>query len=370
MFNSLFSSNLEKPLLEDEEPGPRRIPLSERMKTYLEASAESTEATNPTTAKVLRTLSPVMNVIVLCVVAIAPIYMWIYKQTYLILKKTPTNMLQMIFGVALCFFGGTFTASIAAIEGFRQMGFKQTLADIHDVMEQVHRVKLASDKDDRLDDDHDGIADVDEIPPAELAKRKMKLAMVTVEDPAKLSRALSSLWAAYLAVLATLKLQFAQTTAIALGIVEVVQFPITRALAPFLAQALGPDLKHWVETVLDTAVKLVAIIFAWNLQMIISAFYSGIRGGRMFALALCEVIHERGWGQHVERLPGVAKPFHPDTSFLDELVGYTLGAIGFTWQLYTGFTLFFPLNLALLPLEIVEWLLRFQITFAAPTTLA
>ena len=53
--------------------------------------------------------------------------------------------------------------------------------------------------------------------------------------------------------------------------------------------------------------------------MIISAFYSGLRGGRMFALALCEVVLERDWGSYVERLPGVASPFHPDTSYLDEV---------------------------------------------------
>lgn len=78
--------------------------------------------------------------------------------------------------------------------------------------------------------------------------------------------AVGSLWAAYLAVLATLKLQFAQawprlpqsasvlaclreivlihlqTTAIALGIVEVIELPVVRVLAPILAQVLA--LKH------------------------------------------------------------------------------------------------------------------------------
>jgi len=217
-----------------------------------------------------------------------------------------------------------------------------------------------------VDADKDGIADVDQIAPAELAKRKINLAMTTIKEPQKLQMALGSLWAAYLAVLATLKLQFAQTTAIALGIVEVVQFPPSRVLAPLLAQALGPDLKHWVETLLDTAIKFVAVVFAWYLQMVISAFYSALRGGRTFALALCEVVHEQGWGHYVERLPGVAKPFHPDTSFLDEIIGYTLGAAGFVWQITSGFSLPFPLNLALLPLTIVEWFLRWQVTFAAP----
>ena len=82
----------------------------------------------------------------------------------------------------------------------------------------------------------------------------------SVAAPRKVQAAVGSLWAAYLAVLATLRLQFAQTTAIALGIVEVLQFPLMRVLAPVVATAMGPDLKHWVETVVDTGIKVVAVI--------------------------------------------------------------------------------------------------------------
>jgi len=42
----------------------------------------------------------------------------------------PTNVIQMIFGIALCFFGGTYVASIAAIEAFRQMGWQKVQAEI------------------------------------------------------------------------------------------------------------------------------------------------------------------------------------------------------------------------------------------------
>ena len=61
------------------------------------------------------------------------------------------------------------------------------------------------------------------------------------------------------------------------------------------------------------------------------------------------------------RLPCVAKPFEPDDSNLDEIVGYVLAAAGFVFQLQAGFALVFPLNLVLLPLTTVEWVLRWQI---------
>ena len=46
---------------------------------------------------------------------------------------------------------------------------------------------------------------------------------------------------------------------------------------------------------------------------------------------------------------------------MDEAIGYVLAAVGFIFQLQAGFSLFFPLNLLLLPLSMVEWVLRWQI---------
>jgi len=211
------------------------------------------------------------------------------------------------------------------------------------------------------------VADVAEIPPHELASRKVVLAMRTIKQPARLSTSVGYLWSAYLAVLATLKLQFAQTVAIALGLVETIELPITRVVAPPLTLALTPlELQHWTATVIEWAIKLLAISFAWTLQVVVSAFYSALRGGRIFALALCSLIDDKGWSPYVEKLPGVTAPFNPDTSYLDEVVGYSLAAGGLAFQLTNGFSLPFPLSLLLLPLTIVEWILRWQITFGAP----
>ena len=44
------------------------------------------------------------------------------------------------------------------------------------------------------------------------------------------------------------------------------------------------------------------------------------------------IIYERGWAVYVEKLPFVKKPFHPDTSYLDEAVGYSLATVGFVMQ--------------------------------------
>ena len=134
----------------------------------------------------------------------------------------------MCFGAALCFFGGTFVASIAAIEAFRLMGWQTVYGELRIVLAECSKVQRASLKDDELDEDADGVADVDQLPPHALATRKIVVAMRTVADPDRLQTAVGALWASYLAVLATLKMEFAQTTAIAMGLVEIVQYRTPR----------------------------------------------------------------------------------------------------------------------------------------------
>ena len=56
---------------------------------------------------------------------------------------------------------------------------------------------------------------------------------VTVTEPSRVQSAIASIWSASLAVMATVRLDFAATTAIALGIVELIKFPCV-----VLAQAL------------------------------------------------------------------------------------------------------------------------------------
>jgi hypothetical protein len=196
-------------------------------------------------------------------------------------------------GVALCFFGGTYVASLAAVEAFRQMGWRQSFEDASYVFEQMVLVKDASEKDDKVDADGDGVADVDALTPTDLAQRKVTLAMLTVDEPGKLKKAFGGLWTAYVGVVATLRFEFARTTAIALGLVEMASVPATAIFAPFLIGVLGEKLRHWVQTMIDTVLTIIAVAFAWYMQMIISAFYSGIRGGKLFAVALMDFLSQQ-----------------------------------------------------------------------------
>jgi len=130
-----------------------------------------------------------------------------------------------------------------------------------------------------------------------------------------------------------------------------------------LAKDLDPDgAKAWSVTIVESVLTLIAVAFAWYLQMIISAFYSGLRGGRLFADAVCSILIERGW---MEKLPCVSKPFKQEDTHLDEVICYLIAAAGFSFQLFSGFSLPFPLNLIFLPLTMIEWFLRIQVTITS-----
>jgi len=344
----------------------KRKTAGAKMEKYIAGLADTVEGSgkdgSEQLAGCLRVSGPFIAGFMRFLALIVPIYINLYTKAYYYYSKLPKNVMSMIFGATLCFFGGTFVASLAAVEAARTMGLERMLENLGVVMKEMKVIKEAHEEDEQRDDDGDGVADVDDLPPHELIKHKTVVAMEAVKDPAKLQGAVGGLWAAYLAVLATLKLQFARTTALALGIAEMVEFPVMRVCAPPLKLALGDKLAHWTETIVDSAIKLVAIIFAWYVQMVIAAFNSGLRGGRIFADALFSLALERGW---MEKLPEwmAKQPYDPDNSYLDEVVMYTLAAGGIAFQLGFGFTLPFPLNLILFPLQIIEWILKVQIAW-------
>merc|ERR1719215_834980 len=148
------------------------------------------------------------------------------------------------------------------------MGGQSLYEDLAYVSGQVKTISDAQARDALVDEDRDGIADVDQITAEELTRRKLKVALVAVNDPSKLQAAVGSLWAACLAVLATLKLQFAQTAAYALAIAEMVKFPVLRAAAPSVTWGLGKDLVHWVDPVIDATLKVICILLVWYLEKI------------------------------------------------------------------------------------------------------
>jgi len=198
------------------------------------------------------------------------------------------------------------------------------------------------------------------------------VALVTITEPERLQAAVGALWAAYLAAMATLKMQFAFVVSIALGMADSVKLPAVTLLAPVLAPLFGAKFRHWAEPSITTLINLIALLVAWYLQMVISAVYSGLKGARIFGSALVIFLAET----LLPRLPasfpewllmGIRRDdFNPDDTYVDEVVSAVTFAAGLWFQLSRGFAVPFPLDLVLLPVSLCEGFLRWQITFFTP----
>ena len=92
---------------------------------------------SPELAQMAEKAKPVVVAMVRCFMAIVPLYKKVFDHGYKVYTQLPTNAIQMVFGAALCFFGGTYVASIAAIEAFRQLGWNKVKEQLLIVQEQV-----------------------------------------------------------------------------------------------------------------------------------------------------------------------------------------------------------------------------------------
>mmetsp|Transcript_4600 Transcript_4600/g.7913 ORF Transcript_4600/g.7913 Transcript_4600/m.7913 type:complete len:331 (-) Transcript_4600:515-1507(-) len=282
---------------------------------------------------------------------ISPIISAFIKVASLFLAICPTEILIALFGLALCFFGGTFVVTIAAAEAWRASGWSTTKTALKILWDEWNNFREKSHEDDDRDDDGDGIPDVQQVDGARLASRKLNLFLVTCKDPNQVNVAMSGIWTSFLAVLATLKIQFARTIALGVSIGQMLHGPMDRIFLPVLTRVMPQEYKKWCSPIVDWICKAIAISIAWFIQRVISAVQSGMRGGLMFSRQLMSFASRKG----------ILKIKDEDT-YLDEIVGFTIAGFGIWFQLSHFFELPFPWNLFLLPVRILEYVLMWIVS--------
>jgi hypothetical protein len=252
-------------------------------------------------------------------------------------------LLPGFVGLVMCFFGGSYMTLIAAVEAYRMVGYQSQLKFVQNLKDDFTKFLAANKEDDKVDADHDGVADVLQISGQQLATRKTLLFLKTV-DPNKIGEAFSGLQSGLLAVVATLKMEFAKSITLGSAIADIVLKPANRYVTPMLENILPADYKKWAKPSVVYSIKSIAISLAWFVQRVISAYHSAIRGGHMFAGNLFEYLDKQGI-IHID----------VNNSYLDEIIGYGMALLGLWFQLSSGFTLFFPLNVILFPFTLLEW---------------
>lgn len=268
----------------------------------------------------LNAFKPCLAGAAVCCEVCLPIYGQIAYYIAKFCASLPTDVFGVVWGLCLVFFGGFYPLTMAAFEAARQCGGSDTYEALHDIAVQLSKYKKMSAKDDLIDADHNGVADVEEITGVQLAKRKHGV-LLKATDPQVLDKAFKGVYTAWIAVLAVLKIQFAQMIALGTAIggfaAQLLRVPATQVMV----HVMDKDSHKWIPTYISYTCKGIAVIIAYHVQKIITAFYSATRGGLMVFRCLFAILDRCGV-VHVD----------PNETYLDEVFGWTLAAVGFYFQ--------------------------------------
>lgn len=137
------SQGLFKEMMADMPPKTTKLPDAARIEKYIDAVAGHVSTGKyAQLGSCMAATKPALMLLIRMYLLVSPYFGWLFKWGYRIYTVLPKNVLQMIFGVALCYFGGTYVASIALIEAFRTMGFQRCVDDVRVIYEQVQGTRV------------------------------------------------------------------------------------------------------------------------------------------------------------------------------------------------------------------------------------
>lgn len=165
------------------------------------------------------------------------------------IMKLPENALNFLIGFVFCFFGGLYPVVFAAIQAAEHGGRTQAMKALQDIADEATKIIEESKKDDEVDDDNDGKADVDQISSQEFVRRKTVLVLKKM-NPEKINRAMESLYQVWLAVAAVLAIEFARAISLALAISEFVRRPVDKYCVPIVKKVIPDEYDKWVPVIL------------------------------------------------------------------------------------------------------------------------
>lgn len=266
------------------------------------------------------------------------------------------EFVPMLIGLALCFFGGSYTMLIAVVETVRLLCWED-LRKSFGVLKRNYEVAAEQNRKDNLvDADGNGIADVEEINRNELFSRKAALFMKSVDIEA-VQTAARTIGAALLSVIAALRVKLARSLALGGSLANMAKEYIH--LEQWLTEVLPPDTKKWAGVLSNTIVGTATMTLATMLSGIISIVHCCIRGSDMFVHHAVRIARERGL---------LEDNISMESTKAKALVA-VVAAMGFFWQVSHSDAQPFPINILLLPLSILEFLLNIVVNvflFAAP----
>lgn len=254
----------------------------------------------------------------------------------------PEQYWPLIFGLFMCFFGGAYMLLIAAIEALRMTVWDKLTQSFSVLYNNYSKASVASKKDDELDLNHDGIADVLQRTREENLSRKFYIFMRAV-NPDQVMDALVMLWSAILTTIGTVRMKMAQCLTFGVALGETIYEPLQPTIEPALREALPTDLKHWAKRGAKMAFSFCGMMVAYVFQRLITAVHTSTRGAMLSVAAAIRICKKKG----------INCPFNEGEK-TTVLVSWFLAFIGFYFQWTSNFAAPFPFNVVLLPFSIIE----------------
>jgi hypothetical protein len=250
----------------------------------------------------------------------------------------------VIVGLLMVFFGGTFGATIAAVETFTHLAYNDTKEALATLYKQYQIADEAAEK----DEDENPLSDDADTRDAELRRRAF-LIFKSV-DPKAISKAAGAIWSGFFGVICALRVKFAHAVSLGISIGDMTTGLFHRYCEPHLLKMLPESLHKWAPFVSNYFCRSFAVSLAWMFQIIIIAFHASLRGSSLFVKSVAKILVEKKLVKK-ETLP-------PMDSARWNTAVYIIAALGFSYQAKSGFAISFPLNLFLLPISVVEFTLK------------
>jgi hypothetical protein len=272
-----------------------------------------------------------------------------YAQLYALLEPYgPEEVLKMGAGLGMMFFGGFFITTISVFEAFDQSGRTTLIRNLRLLAEQAEQVRRADARDDELDEDNDGVKDVQQVSAQQLSLRKL-LVVVRAADPNVISEALGALYAILLAVTATLQVRFARAVSLGAAIGNALAKTALKLLIPPLKEVVPDDFHKWLPPVTTYVCRLIGVSIAFSLNRVLATVHTAVRGARLATDAFAQWTEKRNMRYLSE-------------GYLDDAAAFLLAALGVYGQLFLWYRLPFIVELVLLPATLLEWLLSFLVS--------
>lgn len=265
-------------------------------------------------------------------------------------KRLPMDLILAQAGLVYCFCGGYFPALFAALQAAEHCGGPTMIAAISDLTDQA---LLAIDAVEANQEQHHLFGQAPS--PRERLLKHTRLVLKTI-DPVRVNQACAAIYASWMGILAVLEKEFARTIALSVTIGNSIR-PVTHlVLSPAAYRVIPEDYHQWVPLMVNWTCKAVAVSLVWRIQRVITAYSSAIAGGLLFSRSVFR------WARHNRSI----RRYLPkaQTTWMDELLGYSVAGLGLYSQVGNGFSFQvpFPLNLVTWPFELVERWIQWQIT--------